>query len=125
MRIENQDLLKIGAITVTDLTQAFNSSAFLIEHIYGYSVQISFTGNFDGTFKLQTSNDIGVTPNQQPTHWNTLLNSSAAVVAGAYGGEAGIMWNVERSFYRWFRIVYTPTSGTGTLASATMTIKGV
>ena len=125
MRIENQDLLLINAITVTDLTLPFNSSAFLIEHIYGYSVQVSFSGVFAGTFKIQTSNDVGNTPNQVPTHWNDLANSSAAVVAGAYGGEAGIMWNVERSFYRWFRIVYTPTSGTGTLTSATMTIKGV
>jgi hypothetical protein len=121
MRIENQDLIKIGAIAVTDLTQSFNSQAFLIEHIYGYSVQVSFSGVFAGTFKIQTSNDVGTAP----THWNDLANSSAAVVAGAYGGEAGIMWNVERSFYRWFRIVYTPTSGTGTLTSATMTIKGV
>lgn len=121
MRIENQDLISIGYISTTDLTQAFNSQPVLIEHIYGYSVQVAFTGVFAGTFKIQVSNDKGVSP----TVWNDLANSSAAVVGGAYGGEAGIIWNVEKSFYRWFRVVYTPSSGTGTLTSAVMMIKGV
>lgn len=123
MRIANEDLLN-GVLP--DLVGSFNLRPVWLGHICNYSLQLVFTGSPVGTFKLQASNDHGMPDGGQTpqalnvSNWTDVTGSSQAVSAAG-----NIMWNVENAGYTFVRVVYTVTSGTGTLTSARANVKGV
>lgn len=124
MRVNNENLLdESGPL---DMSVGQNLPAVWLGHIMHYSLQVAFSGSPAGTLKLQASNDPGrinaaESANQAPIiHWTDVADSTVTV-AGA--GDA--MWTVQNSGYNWVRIVWTPTSGTGSLNSARAYVKGL
>lgn len=124
MRIKNDSL----TFDTTDLAQATCTSvAVNLSHISQFAVQLVTSGTHAGTFKVQVSCDAG-SPNagteaQQATgvsNWSDLPNATAAVTNGA----AYLIHCVDAG-YNWARIVYTKTSGTGSITSARINTKGV
>jgi hypothetical protein len=101
-----------------DMSAGFVSEPILLDQIYGFSLQAIFTGTPNGSFKLQVSNQ-DVFLREQVTEWTDLADSSTAITAAG-----DIMYNVTSAFYRWVRIVYTRTSGSGN-CDVTLTSKGV
>jgi hypothetical protein len=96
-----------------------------LQFMYGYSIQVVFTGTPTGTFKLQASCDsclIADFPNF-PTNWQDITDSPFTVSsAGDY------VWNVFDVMYNWVRVVYTDASGgtsTAVITSCTFNGKGV
>lgn len=107
-------------------TTTINSPAIPVDQAWGYAVHAVWTGTPTGTLKLQASCDAPLLTNQTSsgvttvTNWTDITSSSVAV-AGAAGDY---MWNVTTGSYRFFRLVYTNISGTGTLNALT-NVKGV
>jgi len=123
MRISNENIQSAA----TDMAQSFNMRAIYLGHIAQYAIQLVFTGAPVGTFKLQCSNDAGK-PNAESkaeqsasvVNWTDIASSSSAIsVAG------NITWNAENVGYLWVRVVYTRTSGTGSVTVANANMKGV
>lgn len=88
------------------------------------SIQAVWTGSPVGTLKIQVSNDIvavapGANPAANVTHWSDYTGSSTAV-----SGAGDITYNMTFVGYRWVQLVYTKTSGSGTL-NATFSGKGL
>ena len=85
-------------------------------------IQAVFTGSPVGTFKLQIS------ANYQEDSMGNVLN--AGTWTDYTGSSQGISaagdfaWNLSTTPYPWIRLVYTRTSGSGTL-NATINGKGV
>lgn len=111
----------IPAGTVMNAT--INSSAQQLWNVFGYAIQIVWTGTPTGSFKLQASDDsfnAGIPGN--PNHWSDITDSSVSITAaGSY------MWNVSNPQYVWVRVVYTDTSSgasTAVITSATFNGKG-
>ncbi len=121
MRTENASILdKMDSV---DMSGDCFSAAISVEHIYGYSVTAQWTGSPVGSLRLQASND----PYQNAqadlvSNWEDVSGSSIDPSAVASGQQ---VWNVERAFYRWFRLAYTSSSGSGTLTRADIMLKGV
>lgn len=109
------------------MASSFTSDAVNLINQYAYSMQVTWSGGAApvGTFKLQGSNDAGDNgPGQgvsAPTHFTDITNSPQ-VISGTPGS---ILYDVTECSYRWVRLVYTATSGSGTIASAVMNVKGV
>lgn len=124
MRIANIDLQPSGP---TDMTTSFNMPAAWLGHIANYSIQLVFTGSPNGSFSLQASNDPGQ-PNGGNSNllstgvvnWTTIANSTQGVNAAG-----DLTYTVENAGYAWVRVVWTATSGSGTLTSARINVKGV
>jgi len=74
----------------------------------GYSVTAKVTGGSspDGMIAIQVSNDDAASP----TSWIELAGS-----ANTIDGDDTVVWNVADAYYKWFRIFYDRTSGSGTL----------
>lgn len=115
-----QDLiLNSGDASITQNTQAV-----YIANIAGFSYQAVLTGAPVGTLKLQMSNDAGTITSAAAhtgtgvTNWTDITGSSFAVAAAGNWG-----WDYTLPAFRWVRLVYTPTSGTGTI-SVTVSAKG-
>lgn len=123
MRIANENLL---SETLPDMVGSFNLRAAWLGHICNYSIQLVFTGSPVGAFKLQGSDDPGGPNNTSGsqdanvTNWTDITSSSQAISAAG-----NIMWDVSNAGYNFVRVVYTVTSGTGTLTSARINVKGV
>lgn len=123
MRIANDTLIDAPA----DLSSPWTSKAIWLGHVTNYSIQLFFTGTPEGSFKLQCSSDAGTKSNLGEayietglTHWTDIANSTQAV------DEAGDhTWQVENAGYPWVRVVWAPTSGTGSLTSARFNTKGI
>ena len=115
MRIENANILSL--LSSASLAGNVTGPSILIEHIYGYSFQIVWTGSPVGNFYLEASNDLG----SSPTTWDTIGGTTSA--AGGAGGT--LTYNIERAFYRWVRLRYAVTSGTGTITVCNLMEKGV
>ena len=84
-----------GSITQTDPTN--------IQYMDRVGVQLSWTGTPTGDFTVEVSNDKVV--------WNELTLSVAITAAGS----ADDAFIDAETAARFFRVVYTRTSGTGTL----------
>jgi len=97
----------------------------LLENIFGFSIQIVWTGTPVGVFTIQGSNDLGFKNLQTGavtgvTNWTPLTSGTISAAGSAANG----MFNDVGAYFRWVQISYAPTSGTGT-ASANMQIKGL
>ena len=115
----------IPASTVMNTT--LNSQALQLLNMYGYAIQIVFTGTPTGSFKLQSSCDpiYKGAPGQQatPTNWTDVANSAQSVSAAG-----NIIWNVSDVLYNYVRVVYTDTSSgssTAVITVSTFNGKGV
>ena len=112
---------KTGLVTtnriLTDMSVTINGPAMCLEGSLHFSFQIKWTGTPTGTLKLQMSNDIDATV----TDWEDIPGSSVAI-AGAAGQQ---VYNYSNAPFRWVRVVYTATSGSGTLSKALFSAKGI
>ncbi len=102
---------------LTDMSTTINGPAMNLDQTLHFSFHAKWTGTPTGSFKLQGSNDVESTV----TDWEDIPGSTLAV-AGAAGTQ---MWNYADAPFRWVRIVYTATSGTGTLSKCLFSAKGV
>lgn len=123
MRIANEAI----TLSSTDMSGSITGTAIYLGHICNYSIQLVFTGSPSGTFKLQCSNDAGNPNGAVPpslssgvTNWTDIAGSSQVISAAG-----DITYQVENAGYAWVRVVYTFTSGTGTITSARVNVKGV
>jgi hypothetical protein len=121
----------IPANTVMNAT--LMSVALQLEMMYGYAIQIFFTGTPTGSFKLQSSCDPVTKQNltvgangiisYSATNWTDIANSTFTVAAAG-----NVEWNyglLDGGNY--VRVVYTDTSGgtsAAVIASATFNGKG-
>jgi hypothetical protein len=108
------------------MNTTITSDAFQMYQMFGFSIQVTFTGTPTGTFKLQASSDpvtqVSLNTVSPPTHWTDVANSSQAVSAAG-----SVMWNVSDVMYNWVRVVYTDGSGgasTAVISNLTFNGKG-
>lgn len=113
---KNLDLVAEKTIA-TAMASTINGPDINVNLYQDFSFYAKWTGTPTGSFKLQGSNDVG----DSVTDWEDIPGSTLAV-AGAAGTQ---MWNYTRSQFRWVRIVYTATSGSGTLSKCIFNAKGV
>lgn len=125
MRVANEDILK-GAASAS-LGANWNSEPVWLGHIANYAIQLVFSSNPNGTFKLQASCDVAKQPNPTEAvqeaavvNWTDITGSDQAVTA-----SGNHMWTVENAGYTWVRVVFTRTSGSGVLDKARAYVKGV
>lgn len=123
MRIFNDQVIFDSA----DMSASLQSEPIYLGHIMHYSIQLKYTGSPVGTFKLQVSNDLGevdaqtrLVQGRAVQTWTDVADSSVAV-----SGAGDAMWTVENIGYRWARVIYTASSGTGAIVSARANGKGV
>ena len=112
----------IPASTVLNTT--VNSAAIPLYQIFGYAIQIVFTGTPTGSFKLQASCDsvpqVVASGIFIPTNWTDISGSSQAVSV-----SGNIIWNAEDTFYNYVRVVYTDgSSGASTAIVTVSTFNG-
>lgn len=120
MKIEHLQLVT----TPIDLSANWESRPILLANAKAWSAQLFFTGSPIGAFKIQVSND---TVRYQDvaegaslvTGWTDYSGSSASV------SDAGdIHYNIRDAGYRWGKIVYTRSGGSGFLLTANAQLKG-
>jgi len=127
MRVNNEDLLVInGEPAPSDMSVSINMRPIWLGHIKDYSIQLVFTGAPVGEFKLQASNDLGMPASAGDSqkyvgvdNWTDVEGSDQAISAAG-----NHMYQVQNAGYNWVRVVYTATSGSGTLTKARSYCKG-
>lgn len=101
--------------TNQSMTSAFFSHGVDLNQVAFFSIQAVWTGSPVGKLSIQISNqDVNPTinsPNQASnvTNWTDYTGSSTDV-----NGAGDFLWNAHSSGYRWVRVKWIPTSGTGT-----------
>lgn len=95
----------------TSMNSSFESSQMSVLNFIGYALQLTSTGSPVGTVKIQISCDeMGLI--ESSSSWNDLDDSSVAISASGV-----ITYDVADAFYTKIRVVYTRTSGTGTMTA--------
>lgn len=103
MRVLNEDL------GTKDAATSFVSHTLLLEHAQGYMIQSVITGSPVGELKLQGSSDEGEGPQgTDVTNWFDITGSTATV-----NGAGDVVWNARGPYYKWVRVAYAATSGSG------------
>ncbi len=102
------------------LAASFNGAAFTVEQMLNYAAEViwSDAGALSGTLKLQGCNDAYEPPTgnamyliEDPSaHWVDISSSSIPVA-----GSSSFLYDVAEVGYRYYRLVYTKTAGTGTM----------
>ena len=97
-----KEILLIDAV---DASVAYSSVEMDLGDLEAYSVQVSFSdASLAGTLKLQSSNDA--------TTWIDVDGSDQSVTVGT-----AHMWNVNDASYRFVRVDWVRSAGTGTLTA--------
>lgn len=107
--------LNYTIMNATNAASTANSSIVDCYNLVSISAIASYSSDtLAGSLKFQASNDISTANNlavdQTPSVWVDIPNASATVVAGA----SVIIPKIDLC-YRWVRLVWTPSAGTGTL----------
>ena len=105
----------VGQLPSTDLSTAtITSDGYDVSQASGFSISIAVTGSPVGVFKLQGSNsDTGTTTYDDIS--GATYSTTTAV---------NFSWNVSDVFYSFVRLIWTKTSGTGTITDFYITTKG-
>lgn len=124
IRVKNEDLLN-G--TTPDLSGNWSSEAIPLESIEDFSIQLIFTGAPVGSFKLQGSNDPGqalantrALMSSKIVNWTDIGDSTQAIAA-----SGDHLYTVRDAAYNWVRVVWTFSSGTGSITSARVDLKAI
>lgn len=116
---EKENLIGSGKMG-TNLAGSFNSSAILVEEFSLIGISLNWTGTFNGSMKIQVSND----DSSVPAYWHDISSSIINIASGSYLGQTGFTYSIADATYRWIRVAYTFTSGTGTLTYCDLILKG-
>ncbi len=109
-------------VTNGSMSGNVTSNGIDLQQEWIYSIQALWSGSGIGELKLQVSNDnpspplsgpAGTDPAAKVVNWTTYSGSASST--SATSGSSNFMWNVVYPGYRWVRVVYTATSGSGAL----------
>lgn len=89
-------------ISSASMTGNITSSVVDVTQDFFAGIQAVYTGSPVGAIELQCSND--------QTTWTSITGSSNAV-----SGASNTYWNIKDISFPYLRVVYTFTSGTGSL----------
>lgn len=106
----------------TDMSAAsITSNAINMSKVINIAIQVVFTGSPVGEWKLQGTCDpqSGLGNQISVTNWTDIANSAQSISAA---GNVG--WNLSMQGWSAIRVVYTKTSGTGTVTVARMNSQG-
>jgi hypothetical protein len=104
----SRTIITAGVMTGTSV---INSTAVNISGVLGYSIQAIWTAGSTpvGVLKLQGSND--------NSNWSDISGATSNVS----GNTGNSVFNASGVYYNYVRLVYTNTSGTGTLDASLVT----
>lgn len=100
-----------GNMALTSITSAVTSIQFL-DNI---GVQLNFTGTPTGTFDIQVSADYAQDSFGNVTNAGNWIGLTFGTAPVASGAASTIYLDLNQLSAPWLRVVYTKTSGTGTL----------
>ncbi len=110
MEVDNFQIFTNEALTADAASLPINANQYGL-----MDIQVYWTGAPVGTLYVQTSNDIGQTnPDGSVsglTHW-TLYSGSETPAGGAAGDFS---WKIWAAGFKWARVSYSFTSGSGTI----------
>jgi hypothetical protein len=111
MRVNHEIILPSS-----DASMNQNSLAGLLAHVWGCSIQAIITGTAAGSIKLQGSSDSAPDANfsianYPVVNWTDISGSTQSV-----SGTGTVYWDISRTAASWIRVVYTASSGTGTIS---------
>lgn len=127
MRIANDSLAVSNVEAPFDMASSFVTDGFYLGHIAYFSIQAFFTGSPTGNFTLEASNDKGIEDRTSGgwsaagvSNWTTVADSAFPVTAAG-----DVMWDVQNVGYRWVRVRWTWTAGSGSVTSIRANAKGI
>jgi hypothetical protein len=101
-----------------DMSATFNGPAHDVRGVDNIGAEFVWTGTPTGTLKLQASSDPPTDNSSGPpanVTWNDVPASMATFPSQPAGGPSSCIVPVLNFPWAWLRVVYTRTSGTGTL----------
>lgn len=103
-------LFPVKIFTAATLSGTASNTSVVVETKYldNIGIQLEWTGTPNGSFDVQISSDSTVAPG----NWISLPYTPAIAPAGS--ASNGYI-DVNQTSAQWMRVVYTNTSGTGTL----------
>lgn len=112
MKFDQVTMMSAGDMSTASLT----TIGLDIQQLYSYAIGAVFSGTMAGTFVLQVSSDIvlmapGSDPAANVINWYDYTDSAVSISEGG-----NYLWNVNPAGYRWVRLKYTKSSGTGSLS---------
>lgn len=105
MKFINKSIITAGNMSLVSVA----SDAILIDQIYGYSLQCTYSGAPSGSLRVQASNDLTNNPDDV-SDWDDVGDSVVAISA-----SGDTFYNLDAQFYKYFRVKYDRLSGSGSL----------
>lgn len=110
------------AIDGYNASVTFNTTPQWLGHVYGFYVSVVFGGTVSGSVKAQACNDrerVQGVPDSNLVNWVDITSATANFSAGSPIGL-----NLSNVMFRWTRLVFTISSGSGVFTS-TIQIKAM
>jgi hypothetical protein len=104
-------------LTNSSMGADFEAPPINVAAYIGISVQAIYTGSPTGTLVIQASGAVTNRPGDiDSSSWVDIGNDPVTAAGSS-------LFNIRTPFYKWVRIVYRRTSGTGTVTSITANLR--
>jgi len=105
--------------SAVDISTNATSNPILVDQFdLGFTIQAVTTSTAAGTLKIQASCDLGEIDSGGPSDASGISNWVDVTGATSAVSGAGVyMINCSNQHYRWARLVYTATSGAGSMTT--------
>lgn len=118
MRIDNKDIKDLFASL--DWSTSKTSRAIKVEHILCYTLDLELSGDLEGICKIQFSND-PVQSLEAVSTWNDILYATLTKEAS----DNVLVFSAINNGFRFIRVNWVPSDGSGNLLKALYMEKGV
>lgn len=98
--------LNSSLVTNESMGADVTSSNLALDSFSNFAIYAKYTGTPNGEIKLEASLD----NTSSPTNWVQVGGSAVTII-----GADDVIWNMSNASYKWIRVKYVRTSGTGTL----------
>lgn len=102
-------------ITAGDMTGNITSDPTNIQYLDNVSIQLNFTGTPTGTFSVQGSLDYQQASPYAKAVTGNWIDLTLSPAPAASGSASQILLDLNQLSFPWVRVVYTFSSGTGSL----------
>ena len=109
------NILKFQTITAASMGAGVTSAVTNIEYMDNIGIQLGFTGTPTGTFAVQVSADYAQDQFGNVSNAGNWVALTLSPSPAASGSGDNIYIDLNQLSAPWVRVVYTRTSGTGTL----------
>lgn len=108
----------------TNLASSINGPWIQVGTSKSLSLSLTWSGTANGAFTVQTASKDDTDKTAPTANFSALDGATYTMSSGTISGDTNLQINIPFAPFNWVRVIWTNTSGSGTLTDAAISVLG-